>query len=268
MTDYVIRGGEHGKARLHVIGEVLGPSTAPVLTAAGIDRGMTCLDLGCGGGDVTLAMADMVGPDGRVVGIDMDSQKIALAQQDARERGLANVELRCGDATNVELDDGYDVVYARLLLTHLREAAAVLDRMVAAAKPGGAVVVEDLDHTAVFAYPRCPALERYLALYEEVARRRGGDPAIGPKLAMMLRRAGVADVRVQVVQPIFLDGEAKNIHLITLENVRDPIIDAGLATADELGALAREMDDFAGDPDTIVAFPRIFQAFGRRPATA
>ena len=127
------------------------------------------------------------------------------------------------------------------------------------------MVVEDLDHAAVFAHPTCPALERYVILYDELTRLRGGDPSIGPKLAVMLRRAGLEGVRLRMVQPVFMDGPAKRIHLTTLENVRDPIIEAGLSTAPELDTMAAELDAFAHDPDTIVAFPRIFQAFGHRP---
>ena len=62
VTSYVIRGGERGKARLGVISAVLGPSTLGLLDRAGIAPGMTCLDLGCGGGDVTVGMARVAPP--------------------------------------------------------------------------------------------------------------------------------------------------------------------------------------------------------------
>jgi hypothetical protein len=130
------------------------------------------------------------------------------------------------------------------------------------------VVVEDLDHAAVFAHPSCPALERYVVLYDELTRLRGGDPSIGPKLPGMLRDAGLGDIHLRMVQPVFMEGPPKRIHLTTLENVRDPMVDTGLATADDLDAMAAEMETFADDPDTIVAFPRIFQAYGHRPTAA
>ncbi len=53
------------------------------------------------------------------------------------------------------------------------------------------MVIEDMDHSALFAYPVCPALERYETIYEQAARHRGGDPTIGPKLPGMLRRSGL-----------------------------------------------------------------------------
>ena len=161
--------------------------------------------------------------------------------------------------------DEYDVVYARFLLTHLADPAATLARMVAATRPGGIVVVEDLDHSAVYSYPALPALADYVELYNEVARRRGGDPEIGPKLLGMCRAAGLVDVEVRTAQPVFVDGPPKRIHQITLENVRDSMDAEAVATAAVLGPIAVELEAFCDEPDTIVAFPRIFQVFGRRP---
>jgi SAM-dependent methyltransferase len=265
---YVIRGGEEGKARLRVIADALWPTTAALLDSVGIGPGWECLDLGCGGGDVTLAMAGLVQPTGRVVGIDMDRVKVDLAVADAAEQNLANVELRVGDAAALDADAEFDLVYARLLLAHVQQPDAVLGRMVDAVRPGGAVVVEDLDHSAVFSYPACPPLHDYVGLFDEVARRRGGDPAIGPKVPGMFRRAGLVDVRVGMVQPVFMDGDAKYIHQVTLENVREPIIAAELATSEGLDSLRAGMDRFAADPDTMISFPRIFQVSGRRPKPA
>ena len=61
-------------------------------------------------------------------------------------------------------------------------------------------------------------------------------------------------------------GPAKRIHLTTLENVRDAMLAADLVTEEELATVTAEMEAHVADPDTIVAFPRIYQVFGRRPA--
>lgn len=265
MAGYVIRGGEEGKARLSIIGAALGTSTADVLAAAGLREGLRALDVGCGGGDVSLAMGRVVGPSGQVVGIDMDPVKIDLGRQDAADEGLDHVELRVGDATALDVVGGFDLVYARFLLTHLIDPRAALHCMVAAAAPGGMVIVEDLDHDAVFGYPACPALARYLTLYAALVRSRGGNPVIGPTLPALLREAGLEDVRLRLVQPAFMVGPAKRIHVMTLENVRDGMLGADLVTEEELATVAAEMEAHVEDPHTIVAFPRIYQVFGRRP---
>jgi SAM-dependent methyltransferase len=265
VTSYVIRGGHEGKARMSVISRALECSTLALLGAAGLAPGICCLDLGCGGGDVSLAMARIVGPTGRVVGIDMDPVKMDLARRDATDAQLANVEFVTADATTLDADAAYDLVYARFCLTHLVEPAQTLERMVRAVRPGGKVVVEDLDHTAVFAVPRCRAIDEYVQIYNETCRRRGGHPDIGPELRTLFRAAGLEDVQISMVQPVFADGEAKHVHDITLANVTEAVLASGLMSATQLEALREQIVAFAHDPDTIVAFPRIYQVVGRRP---
>jgi ubiquinone/menaquinone biosynthesis C-methylase UbiE len=268
MTDYMIRGGQPGKARLRLIADVLRPSTLALLQAAGIKPGMVCLDVGCGGGDVTLALARLVGPHGGVVGIDMDGVKLSLAQQDAEHERLTNVTFQVRDATTLDAESSYDLVYARFLLTHLRDPQKMLQQMVRAAKPGGAVVVEDINHDAIFCYPACAAVDRYITLYNQVAHLKGADPEIGLKLPELLRLAEGHAIQLNVVQPTFMDGGAKRIHQITLENITEAIIAGGLATPAELMAITAELEAFTQNPQTLIGFPRIFQVWGYRARRA
>lgn len=264
MSSYVIRGGESGKARLRVVARALESSTLTLLAAAGLRPGMRCLDVGCDGGEVTVAMARVVGARGRVVGVDMDAVKIGLARQEAIDSGLTHLEFRAGDVSALPPDEMFDVVFARLVLTHVADPQQVLQRMVAVVTPGGVVVIEDMDHSAVFTHPRSDAMDRYVHLYNATARARGGDPEIGPKLPGMLRRAGIEPLEVRIAQPAFFDGLAKGIHRVTLANVRDNMIASGLASAAELDTLDEAMAAFDRDVETIVGFPRVFQTFGRR----
>src|SRR5262249_54834345 len=94
VASYVIRGGAEGKARVSVVSAGLAPSTASLLGAAGVNDGMRVLDVGCGGGDVTLALAQLVGAHGAVVGIDVDDVKLELARADAVRAGIEHVEYR------------------------------------------------------------------------------------------------------------------------------------------------------------------------------
>jgi 2-polyprenyl-3-methyl-5-hydroxy-6-metoxy-1,4-benzoquinol methylase len=265
----MIRGGHQGKARLRLIGDVLRPSTLRLLRAAGITQGMACLDVGCGGGDVTLELARLVGPRGRVVGIDIDTIKLELARQEAEHEQLPNVAFQVFDATALDTESNYDLVYARFLLTHLRDPQTVLRQIVRAAKPGGAIVLEDINHDAIFCYPPCAALDRYISLYNQVALLKGADPQIGLKLPELLRLVGAHAIGLNVVQPAFTDGAGKRIHQITLENISEAIIAGGLATPPEIRAIAAELDVLTQNPHSLIGFPRIFQVWGYRgPAPA
>jgi hypothetical protein len=107
----------------------------------------------------------------------------------------------------------------------------------------------------------------------ETARARGGDPNIGPRLPALLRDAGCEQVQVSIVQPAALDpsapgGDLKLAIPLTIENIADAAIMEGLALREEIDALVDDLYRLAADPDTLMAFPRIVQVWGRRPSRA
>ena len=85
---YVLRGGQAGAERLRLLNRVKWPTTEQLLNKAGLRAGMRVLDFGCGGGEVTLRMAALVGAEGEVVGIDLDPSMLRLAQQEAEGSNL------------------------------------------------------------------------------------------------------------------------------------------------------------------------------------
>lgn len=264
MTRYVLRGGDEGAGRLQLLARVKWPTTKALLRRAGLEKGMRCLDVGCGGGAVTLELARWVGPKGRAVGLDMDERALELARQEARRRGLP---ARFRSVTAADLDEKpvYDLVFARFLLTHLTEPGATLERMVRAARPGGTVVLEDIDFPGSFCHPPCVAFERYVELYQEAVRQRGADPAIGPRLLGLCTAAGLEDLHLDVIVPTFFEGEGKLMASVTMAHIRESVHAAGLATPAEIDTIVANLEAFAAAPLTVMSLPRIFQVWGRRP---
>ena len=265
MKHYIIRGGIEGKKRLELLSRAMWPTTSRALERAGISRGMTCLDLGCGGGDVTYELAGIVGPEGRITGVDFDEVKIGLARQGASERGLAHVDFRPLDVLTWDEDSRYDFIYCRFLLTHLKNPLDALRRMLRALRPGGSALVEDIDFSGSFCYPPNAAMHTYERLYSAAAARRGCDADIGPKLYGMLREAGFAPVEFEIVQPAFATGESKQLAVLTLVNIAEAVIAEGLASREELDSTIEELGRHTDDDRTIIGAPRVFQVIGRRP---
>jgi ubiquinone/menaquinone biosynthesis C-methylase UbiE len=261
MNEYVLRGGEAGAQRLRVLARVVWPSTARLLRQAGLRPGQRCLDAGCGIGAVSLEMARQVAPAGSVVGIDRDGKALELARQEAEQQGVP-ATFRTESALDLEEESAYDFVYNRFLLAHVPDAPRAVARLVRAARPGGVVVVEDVDFPGHFAYPACPAFQRYVELYQEVVQRAGGNAGLGPRLLRLLAEAGLERLHLEVVLPAFHEGEGKDIARITLEHIRASVVSAGLATHPEVDRLVAELDAFARQPDTILSLPRIFQVWG------
>jgi SAM-dependent methyltransferase len=270
MGEYAIRGGEAGRRRLDLLARIMAPTTAALLERAGVRSGMRCLDLGCGGGQVSLMLARRVGDGGQVVGLDLDAVKIDAARADAAAAGQGNFEFRCGEIDSWSEVAAYDVVYARFIFSHLRNPTQALERVASALKPGGVVVAEDVDFGGAFCYPDNAAYERYRAWYRAVVAHRGGDAELGRKLYGMCLDAGFSSAHLQVVQPAPAGAcEDKDLQAVTLANIADAIVADGLATAPEVALAVAELERLAADPRSIVALPRVFQVWAhtlRAPA--
>lgn len=264
-SSYVIRGGIQGRERLRVLSRIMHESTTRLLDRVGLESGMTCLDAGCGGGDATLELARRVGPDGKVLGIDMDATKIEIARAEAVANGVTNVEYRVGRVDD-PMDASFDVIYARFLLTHLPDPLHVVQQFYGWLRSRGTVALEDIDFSGSFVYPDSAAFRRYRELYCAAARQRGGDPDIGPRLPLFLRHCGFEGIGVSVAQPIGIEGEMKAISAITMENIADTVIGQGFVSREEVDTIVRELYEFAANPASVAGTPRIVQAWGRTPS--
>lgn len=261
---YTIDGGIDGKARLDVLARVTEPGTTSLLDRIGVGVGARCVDVGCGGGHVSRELARRAGDHGIVVAIDLDSTVLELAAADAAAEGFDSIEFRCSDAT--QLDAGaYDVAYARCLLSHVGDPAAVAVAMAATVAPGGVVIVEDIDFTGYFCHPACDAHDRYVQLYRETVRRRGGNADLGPALPGLLHAAGLERVGASVSQACDVTGDAKLIPPLTLERIAAAVVEEGVARADEVAEAVAKLYELAADATTLMGMPRIVQSWGYRP---
>ena len=262
---YAIRGGVKGRERLRILGRVMASASAALFDRIALRDGHVCLDVGCGGGDATLAIARRIAPHGRVTGVDLDAVKLEIAREEAALQHVTNAEFDRLDFRDHSADGAYDVVYARFLLTHLIDPAAAVRTFFSYVKPGGTIALEDIDFSGHFTYPPSHAAERYFELYRATVHRRGGDPDIGPKLPSLLFDAGFDEVDVAVVQPVGLVGEPKLLNALTLQGIADAVLADGLASKDEIDRLIAELFSFAVNPRTVAGLPRVVQAWGRRP---
>src|ERR671920_440628 len=262
--DYVLRGGRAGAERLRLLNRVKWPTTEPLLRAAGLRAGMSCLDVGCGSGDVTLKMAALVGTEGNVVGVDRDQSILQLASQEAERQGLS-VTFRRLDTEELAQESAYDLVFARYLLSHLPRPQRAVELMVRAVRPGGHLVLEDVFFPGHICYPANAAFDRYLKLYQAVAStKEGGDAAIGVRLLGMALEAGLVEVRVGLVVPTFREGEGKRVTQVTMEHIREAVVGAGLASHSEVDDVVDELGRLTEDDRTLMSIAPTFQVWGRR----
>lgn len=150
------------------------------------------LDVGAGPGTITVDLAACVA---EVVALDPAPAAVAAAQELVAARCATNVRVGLGDVYALDApDDTYDVVHAHQVLQHLSDPVAALREMRRVCRPGGLVAVRDADYATMTWFPESPALARWLALYEAIARRNGGEPDAGRRLKAWALEAGFTEV--------------------------------------------------------------------------
>ena len=217
--------------------------------------GQSVLDVGCGPGTITLDLARQVAP-GVVVGVDRVEPPLETARADAAAAGATNVRFERGDAYALPFPDAsFDVVHAHQLLQHMTEPVAVLTEMARVCAPGGMVAARDSDYAAMTWFPQLPLLDRWLELYEAIARGNGAEPDAGRRLLSWARAAGFEEVASSASTWCFATPEDRVwwggtwADRVTASAFADQALDRGLSDAAELAAIAGAWLDWAARDD-------------------
>ncbi len=114
---------------------------ATALSRLGLGAGWRCVDVGAGGGDVSVALAEMVGRDGRVYAVDSDP----LARDEVAHAAATHAQVIAltQDGEDLTLPEAVDLAFCRFLLLHVVDPAVVVRAMAAAVRPGGWVVAQE-----------------------------------------------------------------------------------------------------------------------------
>lgn len=199
-SPYLLAGQASELERLKLQSQVWEPSGQYLLEEIGDGDGKRAVDIGCGVMGWLRLLSDWVGPDGHVVGTDVDDSMLALARQFVAGEALGNVLLTNDDlfATKLELGS-FDLVHARYEITPLGRADEQMTTYLKLARPGGVVVLEDPDVSSWHFNPPAAALEELIALIVEAFRQTGGDWDSGRKHLDLFRSFGIdASVRAEV----------------------------------------------------------------------
>jgi SAM-dependent methyltransferase len=201
---YVLGRSRAEADRLHLQHRIYGASTRALFTAAGIRPGMRVLDVGSGAGDVAMLVADLVGPSGDVVGVEVAPETIAIAAERAAAAGLANVGYVEGDLRDLHLDEGtFDAVVGRWVLMYQPEPVALLRRLASYLRPGGIVAFQESDLVNVLRpYPDAPVHARLREIMTPPPERGGPEQQMGPKLYGAFIAAGLPAPELQTHMPV------------------------------------------------------------------
>jgi trans-aconitate methyltransferase len=198
-------------------------------------RPRLALDLGCGPGHTTETMAALTEPE-RVVGLDISPRFL----ERARERAGASIEFVCHDVTTVPFPVGpADLIFARLLLSHLAEPEALVARWTGELAPGGVLLVEEVEGIET----ELGTFARYLALVEERIRKSGGELYVGARLAALADGNRLLTRSSEAVRFAPATADAATMFRLNLGALRSDGRLGALAASSELDRLERELDE-------------------------
>lgn len=246
------------RERLDSITRLYDPPTLEICRKLGAADGWQCLDVGAGTGSLASALAALVAPAGRVVALDLDTRFL-------EPLGSDHLDIVQADVTSDPLPAAeFDLVHARLLLEHLTERDAVLADLVRATRPGGWVLVEDLDwSTALVVDPPSEIHDKVATAIMDLFASHGYAPTYGRTLPRRLEAAGLVDVGARAEsQHVRGDAERGVPQWELLADQLGPgLIGTGLLTPDDL----ERFHELWHDHGTVCFAPLMVSCWGRRP---
>lgn len=271
-AEYVLGTDSNESVRLGLQHRLWSAAAHEVWETARLQPGMTVLDLGCGPGYATLDMAQIVGPSGRVIGVDESATFLKQLNDQAKARRLDNVDRVLGDVQKLEeampgSEGSIDLAYARWVFCFLPHPEYVIRGLRRLLKPGGRLAVQDyFNYEAMTIAPKNPVFTRVIHAVGASWRARGGDPDIMGRLPAMLSAAGFRIEHLEARQRLARPGR-------TMWHWPDSFFAGFVPRLVEGGFItARERDEFldvwkqtSGDPNAFMMLPAVYDLVAARP---
>lgn len=194
--------------------------------------------MGAGSGSIARWLCDRVGPGGRVVATDLEVKFL-------EEIDAPNLEVRRHDILADPLEeDTFDLVHARKVLEHLPAWESALRRIVAAARPGGWVLVEDADLVSLFSASCSDPtfFGRAYRAFIDTLVAAGYQADLGLHLGRHLRELGLEEVQLRGWTGEWTgSGEGPSTWVLTFQKIRDRVVDEGRLQDHEADRLLAEI---------------------------
>jgi len=223
---------ELARERLDALGALFDPVSHHRLLERGLRQGWRCWEVGAGRRSLVDWMAHVVGPEGRVIATDLEISGLKGPMP-------SWVEVLQADVAVDDAPKGpFDLVHARLVLTHVPERERALASMAASLGPRGVLVIEDAD----VALQPLASLEdgeeaalanKVRGAFRELMTQRDAVLSVGRSLPGELRELGLAEVQAEAWFPL-VDQRSQRIEQLTVLLLRDRLVAAGLLSAPEI----------------------------------
>jgi ubiquinone/menaquinone biosynthesis C-methylase UbiE len=268
QADYALGHGEHELARLTHQGKAFLPFTRQLFEQAGLGAGMRVLDVGSGAGDVCFLVNELVGPTGKVIGIDRAEQAVQWSRQRARSMEMKNVEFLTCDANDFSSKEPFDAIVGRFVLMYCPNPVETIRTLARLLRPGGLIVFQEFDMRYVRSHPLAPTFERATAWMRETFRATGTQVQLGTDLYSVFVTAGLPDpcLRMDVLLGGGQNFPGYEILAGTIQSLLPVMEQLGIATTAEvnLPTLAKRMRDEVIAMNGIAFSPALIGGWSRK----
>ncbi len=257
MNAYVLSHNLDGeRQRLRLMSELLDPAERHHLRKLGVGPGWRCLEVGCGNGSISQWLAEQVAPTGHVVASDIEISCLAGLK-------APGLEVRQLDILRDEVEQAhYDLVVTRALLHHLPDPRLAVERMIAALKPGGVLLVTEPDMLpATMAEPE--AVRKFWQGWFRWAEASGIDYFVGSKIPSLLDSLGLENIAAEG-QTAFANGGSPwaRYWVQTVRELHPRLVESGHVTDESFAEFAARLED----PHYWTSAITFVAASGRKPA--
>lgn len=259
-------------ARLERQAAIFEAPTRALLERCGIRPGHRVLDLGCGAGDVTLLVSDVVGPDGAVIGVDRAPEAIATARGRAASDGRRNVTFVQSAIDDLALAP-VDAVVGRFVLMHQASPVDVLRHAARLVRPGGIVAMMESHLDALVqqwhSSPPSAAYTNLLDVMLRTIRAAGGRTDMGLRLRGTFLDAGLPDPAIDV-HGTLAGRDAPRLCRYMADSVRSMAamaerLGVEMLPAARIDEMERGMLEDAGRPGAVMNGPLVVSAWCTLP---
>jgi SAM-dependent methyltransferase len=268
-SDYVLGHGEEELLRLDRQALVMSAPTRALLREAGLAAEMEVLDLGTGTGRVAMAVAELVGPAGRVIGLDRSATALDHARRQTAAAGFANIEFVEADVTEPLPVPVADAAVCRLVLAYQPDPVAVLRTWSGSLRPGGLMIAMEYDLDGSHAVPEVPEVTRALRWVGAAFDAVGQSQRLGPRLPTVFGEAGLRDARSLGAQVYFAPGDPRGPAMLAgvVGSLLPAILGNGIATEDEVAieTLQQRLGEALRRSDAVLCTPTLVACWGTVP---
>jgi SAM-dependent methyltransferase len=233
VSRYILDGSDPDLRRLLSGAELGAENARTAFRRVGVQPGWNVIDCGCGPIGGLAVLAEMVGPAGRVVGVDVSPAAVQRARAVVTALELGIVEVVAGDLHDLDaaaLGGPFDLAFSRAFMMHQADPVRTLRRIADLLRPGGWLVVhEALESPPPRSHPHLEAVADHWDLVHEVLHRNGVPAGAVEDLPRSARQAGL---EVTAMRGLFLVEDPEpmfEIYAATVEAVRERGIQLGIA---------------------------------------